>query len=255
MKKIQIAVGVMLISFASFALPTKYTDLIPYVQKAPDQGETSTCLFMSTTGAVELLLNKKYDIKYPEVGGRFDISERFTISVPKNCDSKACTGYWHTAALGAFGQGWAIHESKLPYNAYLEDGSPNYEMWWFPRDFYQIPRMQITERFESKTLFVKGGKYATHVLNDADLLKVKKALVEEGSPILINYNDESWWHMILIVGYDDNLKGACYDMEEEDCKGKGAFIVRDSDGTLTHARDYEWFKVKGNAAFVVKLRN
>src|SRR5690606_17960723 len=46
-------------SFNAFSLPSEHLDLLPYLQPAPDQGETNTCLFVSSTGAVELLLNQK----------------------------------------------------------------------------------------------------------------------------------------------------------------------------------------------------
>ena len=39
-------------------LPSSHTSLLKYVQEAPDQGDTATCLYMASTGAIELLLHK-----------------------------------------------------------------------------------------------------------------------------------------------------------------------------------------------------
>ena len=84
---------------------------------------------------------------------------------------------------------------------------------------------------------------------------IKDALWKYKSPVLINYNDEDYWHVILIVGYDDRIPGACYDTDPKECEGDiGSFYVRDSFGVRVELRDYDWFRVKGNAAFVVKLK-
>lgn len=246
--KLYLFLFIILTNLNAWAIPHSYTELVDYLQPAPDQGETNTCLFMSTTGAVELLLNKKYGIKNPKKGGPFDISERFTISYPT---PRAAS--WYEAPTYKFNNGWAIHENTLPYDAYLDDGTVNNEMWYWPTDFYNLPRMEIKDRFETERIFIRGGKYATYVLKDADLTLIKEVLVKYESPILINYNDEGWWHMILIVGYDDNAVGECYYTPSEECRGKGAFIVRDSNGLDYEYRDYDWFRVNGSAAFVVKF--
>src|SRR5690606_34161971 len=123
---------------------------------------------------------------------------------------------WYEAPTYKLNHGWAIHEKTLPYKAYLEDGKVNNEMWYWPIGFYDLPRMEIKEKFETKRIFIRGGKYATYVLNERDLSLVKEAMVKYEAPILINYNDEGWWHMILIVGYDDKAKGECYYTPEEE---------------------------------------
>lgn len=239
----------IILSLSTYALPQKFTKLLKYVQEAPDQGETNTCLFMSTTGAVELLLNKKYNIRYPKKGGKFDISERFTINHPG-----AYAPTWYEAPVYKFNNGWAIHESTLPYNAYTENGGVNYKVWHWPSGFYELPRMEIKEQFETKRIFIRGGKYAKYVLREGDIDLIKEAIVLNEAPILINYRDEGWWHMILIVGYDDQARGECYFTPEHECRGIGAFIVRDSNGKKYEYRDYDWFRVNGNAAFVVKIK-
>ena len=35
----------------SATFPAKYIELLDYVQEAPDQGQTSTCLYVASTGA------------------------------------------------------------------------------------------------------------------------------------------------------------------------------------------------------------
>lgn len=230
-------------------LPNNYTNLLKYVQEAPDQGDTAACLFMATTGAVELLLNKQYNITYPRSGDINDISERFTLN-----NKVRYSGTWHQTAVPRFNQGWAIHINDLEFEAWNTDGSVNRRVWSKPRDWNKLPRMNIKEQFTSKKLFVRGrNRYSQYVIKKGDIEKIKNTLVETESPVLINYNHNHWWHAVLIVGYDDKAKGECLHTPEVECSGKGAFWVRDSLGKETHLRDYDWFRVNGNAAFSVTL--
>jgi C1A family cysteine protease len=228
-----------------YALPDKHTDLLDYVIMAPDQGETNTCMFIAATGAMEIILNKKHGIKHPQPMSKYDLSEIFTIHAP----SAPYNGPWHVATVSKFNNGVAVHAADLPFAAWNGD-QINYGVWRYPSNFKTVPRLSVP-KIETKKLFVRGGKYATHVLNDEDIETIKEALVKYNSPILVNYNDESYWHMVLIVGYQDGLQGDCYDTDPKYCRGLGSFYVRDSFGVMFEVRDYDWFKIKGNAAFVV----
>jgi hypothetical protein len=240
----------LLLSSHVFAqLPESHTDLLPFVQEAPDQGDTATCLFMGTTGVVELLLNQKYNIKYPNKGEIFDLAERFAIS-----HSVKASGHWIEQVLPKFNQGWTIHERELPFKAWTDNGEVNRSVWNRPQDFYQLPRTGIQGKFNTTKIFARGkNKWSKYVVIEGDIENVKKAIVENNAPVLINYNHDGWWHVISIVGYDDNAKGECTHTPDYECKGKGAFYVRDSLGKPTHLRDYDWFRVNVNTAFAVTL--
>jgi hypothetical protein len=238
-------------AYVQAQLPKKHLSLLPFVQEAPDQGDTATCLFQSSTGAVELLLNKKYNIRHPNKGDLFDISEVFTIN-----HSARYSGSWHQMAIPRFNQGWAISNNDLEFKAFNEDGSNNRGVWRRPRDFYNLPRMQFEEKFQTEKLFVRGkNRYSKYVVKAKDIELVKRKLVENDAPILINYNHRGWWHMVIIVGYDDDVKGECLHTPEHECKGQGSFYVRDSLGKDTHPRDYDWFRVNANAAFAVTMQD
>ena len=239
----------VLASIAFNVKAEKHTSLLPFVQEAPDQGDTAACLFMGSTGAVELLLNKKYNIRHPKDGDLFDFSEVFTIN-----HNKRYSGSWHEMAVARFNDGWSISIQDLAFNAWTTDGQVNRSVWSRPKDFYNLPRIEFTERFKTTKLFIKGrNRYSKYVLNDSDIQKVKQALKDSESPILVNYNHRGWWHVVNIVGFDDNAKGECLHTPIDKCSGKGAFYVRDSLGKKTHLRDYDWFKINGNAAFIVEM--
>lgn len=240
----------MLVPTAVFARPAAYTELLDYVIQAPDQAETGACLFVGSTGAMEILANKKNGLKFQRPGDRFDLSERFLIHAPKRD-----VGHYIPAALSKF-NGRAIHFNDLPFVASYDDPSIGREMWVYPDHFNDLPRMEVP-RIKTQQLFVRGdSRWSTNVLTAADVEAVKQALWVNKSPVVINYNDTNFWHVIVVVGYDDNLNdAACYQITPEECAANqsGAFYVRDSFGVATESRDADWFRVKVNTAFVVKL--
>jgi hypothetical protein len=83
---------------------------------------------------------------------------------------------------------------------------------------------------------------------------IKEALWKNKSPVLVNYNHGGFWHVVLIVGYDDQLPGKCMLVSESDCdKDLGSFYVRDSaEGMSISVRDYDWFRILGNTAILIR---
>lgn len=245
----------LLLSFSiSAALPKKYNELLLYVQPAPDQGETNTCLFIASTGAMELLLNKRDKIKNPKAGGPNDITESFLIWQSNFVDRKNPSYHFIEKVVKRFNYGEAIHHKHWPYEAYNADGTDNMTVWNSHPLFHELERMKVPA-VKTELLFSRGKKWAMNVLIPEDIQTVKEALVKHKSPVIVNYNDEGYWHVILIVGYDDRISGQCYQIEKEECNKLGAFFVRDSNGKKFEARAYNWFLNNGNAAAVVKLKD
>ncbi len=255
MKTISIIL-LMLVStslFAVKALPPSYMELVKFVQPAPDQGETNTCWFVASTGAMELLLNKRDNIKNPKVGGKNDLSESFLIWQKDFYDDQTNPEHFIEEVVTRFNYGEAVHNSVWPFHAYNADGTDSMEVWDKHPDFDTLPRMKVPQ-VKTSLLFARGKKFATYVLLPEDIIAVKEALVTHRSPIIMNYNEDGYWHVILIVGYDDHKKGQCYEIEKDECGKRGAFYVRDSEGKAVESRDYNWFLYKANAAAIVELR-
>jgi C1A family cysteine protease len=249
MGKIQIfSFLLLLLSTTAFARPSSYTELLDYIQEAPDQGDTNTCLFVASTGAMELISNKENGIKNPKPFGPYDLSESFVI----NTADTVAKSFIETPVL-RFNNGSAILTKDWPYEAWTGT-AVNYSVWNRHPNYSQLPRVKLPE-IETIKLFQYGNRWATYVLNDSHVEQIKEALWKYKSPIIINYNDEDYWHVILIVGYDDNIPGECYDTDPKECEGDiGSFYVRDSFGIKVELRDYDWFRAKGNAAAVVKAK-
>lgn len=238
------------LSLSSLALarPASYTELLDYVQEAPDQGDTNTCLFVASTGAMELIANKENGIKNPKSYGPYDLSESFVMWA-KDTYQKS---FIETPVL-RFNNGYGIHVKDWGYEAWNQT-RVNQSVWNKHPQFSTLPRLSLPE-VETIKLFQFGNRWATHVLTQDHMEQVKEALWKYKSPVIINYNDEGYWHVILIVGYDDNLPGECYDTDPKECGTDiGSFYIRDSFGIKVELRDYDWFRVKGNAAAVVKAK-
>jgi hypothetical protein len=234
----------------SAALPTRYTELNEYVIEAPNQGAVNTCLFMAATGAMEILLNKKLKRKHGHALGDTDLSERYTISAGA---SPIRTRTWFEDAFLKFDSGQAVLARDLPFESFDEWGNINQAVWGTPDGFYSAPRIKLP-KVDTVFLFAVGNKYSRGVLDTSHLEQVKEALVKYRSPILLVGNDEDYWHVTVVTGFDDNLQGDCYELDSKVCRGKkGAVFVRDSFGTRLEARSYEWLIRRNNSAAVAKL--
>jgi hypothetical protein len=240
----------LFITQSTYALPASYIELNDYVVKAPNQGQVNTCLFMAATGAMEILLSKKLGIKNPEVNGPTDISERYTIS-ENNSNTRSRS--WFEDAFLKFDSGEAILTRDLPFESFTEFGDINDSVWNMPGRFSTAPRMSLP-RIDTVFLFSVGTKYSRGVLDQSHVEQVKNALVQYQSPVITIGNDEDFWHVTVITGYDDQKIGDCYELDSKVCQGKrGVFYVRDSFGKKLEERSYEWFIRRQNSAAVAKL--
>jgi hypothetical protein len=234
--------------WAETSIPSRYTELLDYVQPGPDQGESNTCLFVSSTGAMELIANKKEGIRHPKPYGKYDLSESYLINAP-DYPSTALIEY--ELPVLRFNWGYGIHISEWDYSAW--DGNYENQTVWNYRDYKNMKKTPLP-KVATVPLFVVGNRWSTNVLDESHITQIKEALWKYKSPVIVNYNDDGYWHVILIVGYDDNLPGTCYDpsVPAHECeKDIGSFYVRDSFGIPVEVRDYDWFKYTGNAAVVV----
>jgi len=236
-------------SFSALALPESYTELNDYVVPAPNQGQVDTCLFMASTGAMEILLSKKLGIKNPQANGETDLSERYLISEGGSYRSKS----WFENAFLKFDSGVAVLNRNLPFESFTSGGTINYAVWNMPAAFHTAPRINLP-KVDTVFLFSVGTRYSRGVLDSSYVEKVKEALVKYQSPVLTVGNDEDYWHVTVITGYDDTQTGDCYELDSKVCVGKkGVFYVRDSFGTRLEKRSYEWFIRRQNSAAVAKL--
>lgn len=227
----------------------RHLELLDYVQEAPDQGHSGTCLYVAATGAMELLANKREGIRNPIPYGKYDLSESFLIHAPSQRTRRRL--YFWEEAFHRFNISYGIPYEEWPFEAW--DGAYTSNSVWRYRSWSRMNRVQLPG-IETVPLFAKGrNRWSTRVLSRNDITKMKRAIDRYNSPLIVNYNDYGFWHTALIVGYDDELPGSCYDLSANECGDRqGAFYVRDSFGRRVEVRDYDWFRIRGNAAFVAK---
>lgn len=202
---------------------------------------------MASTGAMELLANRLHGISNPTPGGDFDLSESYLIHAPKIApESKS----FFESVVYRFNTGFGIHISDWPFNAW-NGNLTDMSSWNINRDITPMRKIELP-KVATWRLFNMQNRYATNVLTQEHVDRVKNSLIKWNAPILINYRDNNYWHVILVVGFDDDMEGECYQITKEECKATtGAFYVRDSFGKRYEARDYDWFRIKANAAFVI----
>jgi hypothetical protein len=230
-----------------FARPSSYTELLDFVQEAPDQGESATCLFVGSTGAMELIANKRAGVRKPKPFGPYDLAESFLIHAPQ-VDARG-RSFLEIPVL-KFNAGFGIHITQWPYEAW--SGQQESRQPWNSRSWQQLPRVALPQ-VETIRLFQFGNRWSTNVLSSQHIEEIKEALWRHRSPVLVNYNDDGYWHVVVIVGYDDELPGTCYGVPSKQCsESGGSFFVRDSFGIPLEVRAYDWFRVMGNAAVVVR---
>ncbi len=258
MKLLLVLMLLSTVSHATVELPSSYKELLDFVQPAPFQAETNTCLFIASTGAMELLMNKRDGLKNPQVNGKNDLSESFLIWQKNFYDNRYPVYHFIQQPVMNFNYGEAILNRDWPFVGENSDGTTNYTVWNKHPEYYTLPRVK-TPLVKTTHLFTRGKKWATRVILPEDITTIKQALVKNHAPVIINYVDDGYWHVVLIVGYDDNEEGECYLVEDPtECDPKGIFYVRDSFGR-TYAdrwdtRAYSWFKVTANAASQIQLQ-
>jgi hypothetical protein len=236
----------LLFSIQSFA--SSYKDLIPYIVPSPNQAHTDNCLYMAATGAMEILINKHFEIEEPGINGKYDFNELIALKG----DLKESRSWFENPVL-RFNQG-ALRNRDQAYK-----GSRFWNGTYREKDLVAIPQVETFWLLKTDG-GSKEGRFSYDEFTHKSLDKIKNALTEYESPLLLIYRtagkDRSYgywntWHTVVIVGFDDEmlLDEKCPLTEETathigdkgkrlllkaieregGCSKKGAFIVRDSE--------------------------
>jgi hypothetical protein len=261
-------------------LPSQYTELLNYAVAAPAQGKADSCLYMATTGAVEILANKYFGIKNPAVNSRYDLSERYAYSGSVSEDKS-----WMENPVLKFNNG-GIRSEDLPYNSryFWRGGNSNASK-------VKLPQFS-TYWFLKSEEGHRDGRFSYDVFSQEDFLKIKRMLVQYRSPIVLihrtagrnrSYGYWNTWHTLVVIGYDDHavLDEKCPLIKETiahiggtarkkiqeavdrqgGCRSQGAFYIRDSEDPLPGEsrvprfvkKSYDDMKILGNNAMMVYI--
>lgn len=232
---------------------SKDLSLIDYVLASPNQFDAGSCLFMTTTGAVELLIHQNSDLDTFEYNGDTDLSERFLMTAYQDVPSSTLK-YWLTDTAYTYNYiGGSLLNRDYPFTAgYVretssgsivpcepgDDGayySCSYN--WFderPSNWEELlvdtPKVERTVAFTDPARN-SSSQWNVGLMDDEDVEKIKYMLRTRKAPVVVIYNHYLYWHADMIVGYDDAVEtNGCpmvdSSMDYFDEQGSGAYTQK-----------------------------
>jgi len=200
--------------------------LVDYVLASPNQFDAGSCLFMTTTGAMELLMHQHTDLDSVEYNGDTDLSERFLMTAYQDVPSSTLR-YWLTDTVYTYNYfGGSMLNRDYPFTAgYVretrnglvpcdsDDSGAYYSCSynWFderPNDWESLmvdtPPVDRTVAFADPERS-SSSQWNVGLMDDEDVEKIKYMLRTRRAPIVVIYNHYLYWHADLIVGYDDTV--------------------------------------------------
>ena len=204
-------------------------DLSPYAMASPNQWDAGSCLFMATTGAMEMLMNQHIPLDQIAYKGDTDLSERFLMNavtlLPEYFPQEANALYLFTDTIYTYNfVGLMLHyyygyplgnysmlDSDYPFvydnigDAYVS-AQRNWDPANLPTNWpYLLVPTPAVDRTQIFAPPLKSDDSMFQVaVADHDILDIiKHELVSKNAPVVIVYNHFNYWHSDIIVGYDD----------------------------------------------------
>ncbi len=248
------------------------TSLLPYVLASPNQFDGGSCLFMSTTGAMELLLNQHTDLTEVDYGGETDLSERYLMAAYQDLPS-SWLPYWLTDTVYTYNyHGGSMLNRDYPFTAgYVRDTSSGTQPCdstddgayfscqynWFdmrPASWETMlvdtPSIQRTVMFTDPTRG-SSAQWNVGLMDDRHVERIKYLIRTRQAPVVVIYNHYLYWHADIVVGYDDSVyTGGCPMVESSmdyfDEQGAGSYTskIEAHMGNIGECSDYGIFYVR-----------
>ena len=201
--------------------------LIDYVIASPNQLDAGSCLFMTTTGAMELLIHQHTDMSTVEYNGDTDLSERFLMAAYQDVPSDDMR-WWLTDTVYTYNHfGGSMLNRDYPFTAgYVRETSSGRVVpceagddgayiscsynWFDERPSGWQDQLVNTPPVERTIAYADPDRndstqWNVGLMDDEDIEKIKYMLRTRQAPIVIIYNHYLYWHADIIVGYDDTV--------------------------------------------------
>ena len=195
-----------------------FNKLLPFVSLAPYQEGAGSCLFMSHTGAVELLLNQRFN-------GKFDLSERYFMNIEKSGIGVELMKNWRTDTIlrlnatkkfylnkdFKFSKGFykTVNGVRVYTNEDENDPKVKYGTKWnWVVDLGSLVSSDITPvhlpYMDRAVLFEDPAENQWNVGTAPKniVAKVTMAMKRREAPVEVIYNHHGFWHAVLIVGFN-----------------------------------------------------
>ncbi|MFW7378874.1 MAG: hypothetical protein ACOH5I_08715 [Oligoflexus sp.] len=264
-----------------------HTNLLKYVIPSPNQEAAGSCHYMAATGAMEILWNQSKHRKGQwfdnRINGSSDISEAYLMNIPyANRDSitglRKIVGFNNASSQAVLNRDFPFWNSENSKH----DATRNWSRRVAKRSSVAVPKANISNIYGGISI-TDGTKWDVGVLNSRHVERVKEELRKD-RPVLVTYNHFGYWHVVVVVGYNDHVEKDCgwvkqfmnrtasssqfrtYQSkvrrslyEGGGCRGKGVFYVRDSlgfggggDRAIKYTqRSYDWLEHLGNHIYSV----
>lgn len=207
-------------------------DLVNFALASPNQLDAGTCLYMSNTGSMEILINQHVDPTAVKYGGDTDLSERYLMNV-SDLVSKETIRYSITDTIYSFNEaGGALLSRDYPFMCgYVKENASGARVPAIKGEegayfsaaanwFNELPNgwqesLVQTPAVERTTIFVdpkknKNSVWNVGLMNDDIVERIKYELRTKNAPVIVVYNHYLYWHANIVVGYDDNEpSGGC----------------------------------------------
>jgi len=196
-----------------------YNELLPFVMPAPYQDNAGSCLFMSHTGALEVLMNQK---KKRSQNTKLDLSERYFMNLQKLGIGDDLISNWRTDTIYRlnktgktylnkrfrFTKGWykTVNGKRVPAEAEEEGAFYGTKYNWITDlgSLSKTPKISLP-KFEREVIFADPSENQWNVgTAPKDIAtRIKNAIRKNKAPVVVIYNHVGFWHATLVVGFND----------------------------------------------------
>tara|TARA_Y100000590_G_scaffold470758_1_gene669540 strand:- start:4314 stop:5438 length:1125 start_codon:yes stop_codon:yes gene_type:complete len=249
-----------------------YNELLPYVVPAPYQDNAGSCLFMSHTGALEVLMNQK---KNRTRNTKLNLSERYFMNLQKLGVGDDLISNWRTDTIYRlnktgktylnkrfrFTKGWykTVNGKRVPAEAEEEGAFYGTKYNWITDlgSLSKTPKITLP-KFKREVIFADPSENQWNVgTAPKDIAtRIKNAIRKNKAPVVVIYNHVGFWHATLVVGFNDyaSTEGCPFVSQYDEKMNKRADeIVKEADETEDASikkkllRKAAKFRKRGNA--------
>lgn len=231
-----------------------YNHLLPFVTSSPYQDGAGSCLFMSHTGVVEILMNQKY-------GKGHDLSERYFMNLKKAHIGDELMKNWRVDTIYRLNATGEIYTNKDYYFGkgyyktfkgrrvftHKDDPKASYGTKWnWVIDLDRLSTDQSKRpvnlpKFEREILFEDPEENQWNIgTAPKDIVsRVKKAFAKRKAPIEVIYNHHGFWHANIIVGFNNHADsdGCSFVANFQSRMNKRAGEIREEAQQLPEGKD------------------
>jgi hypothetical protein len=193
--------------------------LVPFALSSPDQESAGSCLYMASTGAMEVILNSNSRSRDLRSEGATDLSERFTMNIGLD----HALNNWKTDTVLLFNRengavrnkdyrytkGWYKTEGGATKPAEKTDPEAEYgpQVNWVYGITPEVQSKKINVPKIKRNIIFKDPSdnlWNAGIMGRGVIRKVQDHLRYKNSPVLVIYNHYGYWHAALILGFDEN---------------------------------------------------